>query len=41
MNEGRSQVFKTKNRDFYLVMCNSLLKNGGVKDILYRIVSIK
>lgn len=33
-NDGGSQIYKSKNQDFYLVKCNSLPENGGIKDII-------
>lgn len=33
-NDGESQIYKSKNQDFYLVKCNSLPENGGIKDII-------
>ena len=33
-NDGGSKIYKSKNQDFYLVKCNSLLENGGIKDII-------
>lgn len=36
-NDGGSQIYKSKNQDFYLVKCNSLPENGGKKILLYQI----
>jgi len=33
-NDGGSQIYKSKNQNFYLVKCNSLPENGGIKDII-------
>lgn len=33
-NDGGSKIYKSKNQDFYLVKCNSLPENGGIKDII-------
>ena len=33
-NDGGSKIYKSKHQDFYLVKCNSLPENGGIKDII-------
>ena len=33
-NDGGSQIYKSKNQNFYLIKCNSLPENGGIKDII-------
>lgn len=33
-NDGGSQIYKSKNQNLYLVKCNSLPENGGIKDII-------
>ncbi len=33
-NDGGSQIYKSKNQNFYLVKCNSLPENGGIRDII-------
>ena len=33
-NDGGTKIYKSKHQDFYLVKCNSLLENGGIKDII-------
>ena len=33
-NDGGSKIYKSKHQDFYLVNCNSLPENGGIKDII-------
>ena len=35
-NDGGSKIYKSKNQDFYLVKCNSLLENGGIRILLYQ-----
>lgn len=32
-NDGGSQIYKSQNQNLYLVQCNSLPENGGVKDV--------
>ena len=33
-NDGGSQIYKSKNQNFYLIKCNCLPENGGIKDII-------
>lgn len=33
-NDGGSKIYKSKNQDFYLIKCNSMPENGGIKDII-------